>query len=177
MRRTCETLEVSAEEAKRINGEVLPMDAAPGGAGKFGFTLRVSCGIVAAITPFNFPLNLVVHKVGPALVAGNAVLIKPAGDTPLTAQAAMRPSNIDLAMNVYTDPKLLDVQGTLDLLPSLDLNPSPSTERAAMRATGTNDQDTKPSLSHPVSLVAPPVAPNSGKLCRLLSSDRMLTMN
>ena len=161
--RACETLEVSAEEAKRINGEVFPMDAAPGGAGKFGFTLRVPCGIVAAITQFNFPPNLVAHNVGPALAAGNAVLIKPAGDTPLTAQAAMRPSNIDLAMNVYTDPKLLDVQGTLDLLPSLDLNPSPSTERAAMRATGTNDQDTKPSLRPPVSLVAPPVAPNSGK--------------
>ena len=83
--RACETLEVSAEEAKRINGEVLSMDAAPGGVGRFGFTLRVPCGIVAAITPFNFPLNLVVHKVGPALAAGNAVLIKPAGDTPLTA--------------------------------------------------------------------------------------------
>ncbi len=83
--RGCETLEVSAEEAKRITGEVLPMDAAPGGVGKFGFTLRVPCGIVAAITPFNFPLNLVCHKVGPALAAGNAVLIKPAGDTPLTA--------------------------------------------------------------------------------------------
>ncbi len=83
--RAAETLDVSAEEAKRITGEVLPVDAAPGGAGKFGFTMRVPCGIVAAITPFNFPLNLVAHKVGPALAAGNAVLIKPAGDTPLTA--------------------------------------------------------------------------------------------
>jgi glyceraldehyde-3-phosphate dehydrogenase (NADP+) len=83
--RGCETLEVSAEEAKRITGEVLPLDAAPGGVGKFGFTLRVPCGIVAAITPFNFPLNLVTHKVGPAIAAGNAVFIKPAGDTPLTA--------------------------------------------------------------------------------------------
>ena len=83
--RGCETLEVSAEEAKRITGEVLPLDAATGGVGKLGFTLRVPCGIVAAITPFNFPLNLVTHKVGPAIAAGNAVLIKPAGDTPLTA--------------------------------------------------------------------------------------------
>ncbi len=83
--RAAETLEVSAEEAKRISGEVLPLDAAPGGAGKFGFTMRVPCGIVAAICPFNFPLNLVAHKVGPALAAGNAVLIKPAGNTPLTA--------------------------------------------------------------------------------------------
>lgn len=83
--RAAETLEVSAEEAKRITGEVVPLDAASGGAGKFGFTLRVPCGIVAAICPFNFPLNLVTHKVGPGLAAGNAVLIKPAGNTPLTA--------------------------------------------------------------------------------------------
>ena len=83
--RAAETLDVSAEESKRITGEVIPLDAAPGGAGKFGFTLRVPCGIVAAICPFNFPLNLVAHKVGPSLAAGNAVLIKPAGNTPLTA--------------------------------------------------------------------------------------------
>ncbi len=83
--RAAETLDVSAEEAKRITGEMIPLDAAPGGAGKLGFTLRVPCGIVAAITPFNFPLNLVCHKVGPALAAGNAVLIKPASNTPLTA--------------------------------------------------------------------------------------------
>lgn len=83
--RAAETLEVSAEEAKRIVGEMIPLDAAPHGAGKFGFTLRIPCGIVAAICPFNFPLNLVTHKVGPALAGGNAVLIKPAGNTPLTA--------------------------------------------------------------------------------------------
>jgi acyl-CoA reductase-like NAD-dependent aldehyde dehydrogenase len=79
------TMEVSSEEAKRLGGEVLPLDAAPGGAGKLGFTLRVPCGVVAAITPFNFPLNLVAHKVGPALAAGNAVVVKPASDTPLSA--------------------------------------------------------------------------------------------
>ncbi|MCE9603451.1 MAG: aldehyde dehydrogenase family protein [Planctomycetia bacterium] len=83
--RAKETLELSAEEAKRIEGEVLPLDGASGGAGKLGFTLRIPCGVVAAITPFNFPLNLVVHKVGPALAAGNSVIIKPAGDTPLSA--------------------------------------------------------------------------------------------
>jgi acyl-CoA reductase-like NAD-dependent aldehyde dehydrogenase len=83
--RATETMQLSAEEAKRIYGEVLPMDAAPGGAGKLGFTLRVPCGVVAAITPFNFPLNLVCHKVGPALAAGNAVVVKPASDTPLSA--------------------------------------------------------------------------------------------
>lgn len=83
--RARETIDVSADEARRISSEVVPLDAAPGGKGKFGFTLRVPCGIVAAITPFNFPLNLVAHKVGPAIAAGNAVIIKPASDTPLSA--------------------------------------------------------------------------------------------
>jgi acyl-CoA reductase-like NAD-dependent aldehyde dehydrogenase len=83
--RAATTMEVSAEEAKRIAGETLPLDAAPGGARKFGFTLRVPCGVVVAISPFNFPLNLVCHKVGPALAAGNAIILKPATDTPLSA--------------------------------------------------------------------------------------------
>ncbi len=85
--RARETIELSAEEAKRLAGEVLPLDGAPGGAGKLGFTLRVPCGVVAAITPFNFPLNLVCHKIGPALAAGNSVVLKPASDTPLSALA------------------------------------------------------------------------------------------
>lgn len=83
--RAMETIIVSSEEAKRLGGEVLPLDGAPGGANKFGFTLRVPCGVVVAISPFNFPLNLVCHKVGPALAAGNSVVIKPASDTPLSA--------------------------------------------------------------------------------------------
>jgi glyceraldehyde-3-phosphate dehydrogenase (NADP+) len=83
--RARETIDLSADEARRLDSEVVPLDAAPGGKGKFGFTLRVPCGIVAAITPFNFPLNLVAHKVGPAIAAGNAVIIKPASDTPLSA--------------------------------------------------------------------------------------------
>lgn len=83
--RAREVIEVSAEEARRVVGEMVPLDGAPGVKGKLGFTLRVPCGIVAAITPFNFPLNLVCHKVGPAIAAGNAVIIKPASDTPLSA--------------------------------------------------------------------------------------------
>ncbi|MBI3466694.1 MAG: aldehyde dehydrogenase family protein [Planctomycetes bacterium] len=83
--RAMETIIVSSEEAKRLGGEVLPLDGAPGGANKLGFTLRVPCGVVVAISPFNFPLNLVCHKVGPALAAGNSVVIKPASDTPLCA--------------------------------------------------------------------------------------------
>jgi glyceraldehyde-3-phosphate dehydrogenase (NADP+) len=87
--RSATTLEVSAEEAKRLTGEMLPLDAAPGAAGKMGFTVRVPCGVVVAIAPFNFPLNLVCHKVGPALAAGNAVVLKPASNTPLSALKLM----------------------------------------------------------------------------------------
>ncbi len=83
--RAVQTLTVSAEEAKRLHGETVPFDGAPGTVNKLGFTLRVPCGVVAAITPFNYPLSLVAHKVGPALAAGNAVVLKPATDTPLSA--------------------------------------------------------------------------------------------
>src|SRR5215831_8833662 len=83
--RAVETILGSAEEAKRIHGETVPVDGAPGGAGRIAFTLRVPCGVVVAIAPFNFPLNLVCHKVGPALAGGNAVIVKPASDTPLSA--------------------------------------------------------------------------------------------
>jgi acyl-CoA reductase-like NAD-dependent aldehyde dehydrogenase len=83
--RAFETIMGSAEEAKRIHGETVPVDGAPGAAGRLAFTLRVPCGVVVAIAPFNFPLNLVCHKVGPALAGGNAVIVKPATDTPLSA--------------------------------------------------------------------------------------------
>ena len=82
--RAAEILYLSAEEAKRLNSEVVPLDGGPGVRGKFGFTLRVPCGVVAAISPFNFPLHLVCHKVGPALAGGNSVIVKPATDTPLS---------------------------------------------------------------------------------------------
>jgi acyl-CoA reductase-like NAD-dependent aldehyde dehydrogenase len=83
--RAVETITGSAEEAKRLHGETVPLDGAPGGGGKFGVTIRVPCGVVVAISPFNFPLNLVCHKVGPAVAGGNAVVVKPATDTPLSA--------------------------------------------------------------------------------------------
>ena len=83
--RAMETLDLSADAARDLHGETVPLDATSGGVGKLGFTLRVPCGIVAAITPFNFPLNLVAHKIGPAIAGGNAVLLKPASDTPLSA--------------------------------------------------------------------------------------------
>ena len=83
--RAIQTIELSGEEAKRLYGETVPLDGASNWAGQYGFTMRVPVGVVAAIAPFNFPLNLVAHKVGPALAAGNAVIIKPATDTPLSA--------------------------------------------------------------------------------------------
>ncbi|MCU0496306.1 MAG: aldehyde dehydrogenase family protein [Anaerolineae bacterium] len=83
--RAVETFGFAAEESKRIHGETIPMDAAKNGVGRFGYYLRVPIGVVAAITPFNFPLNLVAHKVAPAIAAGCAIVLKPAPATPLTA--------------------------------------------------------------------------------------------
>ena len=83
--RSVQTIELASEEAKRLGGEFLPLDGGAGTEGKLGFTMRVPCGVIAAITPFNFPLNLVCHKLGPALAAGNSVILKPASDTPLVA--------------------------------------------------------------------------------------------
>jgi len=83
--RATEIIALSAEEAKRLSGEVVPLEGGPGVKGKFGFTIRIPCGIVVGISPFNFPLHLVCHKVGPALASGNAIILKPATDTPLSA--------------------------------------------------------------------------------------------
>ena len=81
---------LAAAELLRSPGEVLALDAAAGAADKFGFTIQQPCGIVVAITPFNYPLILVAHKVAPALAAGNAVILKPASQTPLTALVLTR---------------------------------------------------------------------------------------
>jgi len=86
VRRCIQTLKLSAEEARRLAGEVVPLAGAPQQAGRFGFTLRVPLGVVAAITPFNSPLNTVAHKIAPAFAAGNAVVLKPSSSTPLTAR-------------------------------------------------------------------------------------------
>lgn len=80
-------LRYCAGEARRIAGEVLPIDGSPGGEGRLAFTLKQPAGVVVAITPFNYPLLLVAHKVGPALAAGNVVIVKPSSLTPLTAFA------------------------------------------------------------------------------------------
>jgi acyl-CoA reductase-like NAD-dependent aldehyde dehydrogenase len=83
--RAMSTYTFSAVEARKLAGEVVPMDASQAGEGKLAFTLRTPIGVVGAISPFNFPLNLVAHKIAPALAAGCAVVLKPAGQTPLSA--------------------------------------------------------------------------------------------
>lgn len=83
--RGADLLRLCAFEGSQVRGEVLPLDAQRGASGKMGLTMRVPCGVVVAITPFNFPLLLVLHKIGPALAAGNAAVMKPAQQTPLTA--------------------------------------------------------------------------------------------
>lgn len=83
--RAVETFTFAADAARSMHGETIPMDAALGGVGKIGYYVRVPVGVIAAITPFNFPLNLVAHKVAPAIAAGNTIVLKPNPATPLTA--------------------------------------------------------------------------------------------
>ncbi|MFB7638200.1 aldehyde dehydrogenase family protein [Peribacillus butanolivorans] len=106
--RTIETYKFSAEEAKRIHGETIPFDAAVGGVGRIGYTIREPIGVIGAITPFNFPMNLVAHKVGPAIAAGNTIVLKPASQTPLSSlfiaeifEKAGLPAGV---LNVVTGP-------------------------------------------------------------------------
>jgi len=85
IRRTVQTMRLSAEEARRFVGTLIPVEGTAGQAGRMCWTQRVPLGVVAAITPFNAPLNTVVHKVAPALAAGNAIILKPSPHTPLIA--------------------------------------------------------------------------------------------
>jgi acyl-CoA reductase-like NAD-dependent aldehyde dehydrogenase len=106
--RSLQTLIASADAARHLRGEVIPMEAAPIGKGRWAMTVREPLGVIGAITPFNFPLNLGLHKIGPALAAGNSVVHKPSGNTPLSAlrlarliQEAGAPPG---AYNVVTGP-------------------------------------------------------------------------
>lgn len=106
--RSQQTLLASADAARSLHGEVVPMEAAPTGRGRWAMTVREPLGVIGAITPFNFPLNLALHKIGPALAAGNSVIHKPSENTPLSAlrlapliQQAGAPAG---AYNVVTGP-------------------------------------------------------------------------
>jgi len=106
--RAQQTLAASADEARRLQGEVVPMEAAPTGKGRWAMTVREPLGVIAAITPFNFPLNLALHKIGPALAAGNSVVHKPSENTPLSAlrlaRLAVEAGAPAGAYNVVTGP-------------------------------------------------------------------------
>ena len=84
--RCVETLRISAEEARRLGGETIAFDQMPGAENRFGYFKRLPIGVVVAITPYNDPLNLVAHKIGPAIASGNAVILKPHSSTPLSAK-------------------------------------------------------------------------------------------
>jgi acyl-CoA reductase-like NAD-dependent aldehyde dehydrogenase len=106
--RSVQTLIASADVARNLRGEVVPMEAAPTGKGRWAMTVREPLGVIGAITPFNFPLNLGLHKIGPAFAGGNSVIHKPSGNTPLSAlrlarlmQEAGAPAG---AYNVLTGP-------------------------------------------------------------------------
>jgi len=85
VKRAVQTFKFASEQAKQIHGETVPMDAALGGEKRIGFFMRFPVGVIGAISPFNFPLNLVAHKLAPAIACGNSVVLKPATLTPLTA--------------------------------------------------------------------------------------------
>ncbi|HJS20837.1 MAG TPA: aldehyde dehydrogenase family protein [Anaerolineales bacterium] len=120
--RASSTFTIAAEEAKRLHGETIPLDAVPAGEGYFGFWTRRPVGVIAAISPFNFPLNLVAHKVAPALASGNTLVLKPATTTPLAAvklcqilmDAGLPPGGINLVVGsggtvgewLITDPRV-----------------------------------------------------------------------
>jgi glyceraldehyde-3-phosphate dehydrogenase (NADP+) len=123
------TFQVAAEEARRAFGEVLPMDLAPHGANRFAIVRRFPIGPIAAISPFNFPLNLSAHKLAPAIAAGNPIVLKPATKTPLSALTLERllheagapegavsvlPMSRDVGDQLVTDPrfKLLTFTGS-----------------------------------------------------------------
>jgi glyceraldehyde-3-phosphate dehydrogenase (NADP+) len=127
--RAAMTFHVAAEEARRLSGEVIPMDLAPHGTGRIGIVRRFPIGPVAAISPFNFPLNLSAHKLAPAIAAGNPVVLKPATKTPLSAltlgkllreagvpdgAVSVLPMSRDVGDRLVTDPrfKLLTFTGS-----------------------------------------------------------------
>ncbi|MDP2896887.1 MAG: aldehyde dehydrogenase family protein [bacterium] len=121
------TFTIGAEEAKRIGGEVIPLDITAAAAGRTGITRRFPLGPIAAITPFNFPLNLVAHKVAPALAAGNTVVVRPASQTPFSSLILGRicteagvprgainvvPSSVGVAQKLLTDERIKKISFT-----------------------------------------------------------------
>ena len=125
--RTISTFSIAAEEANRIGGEFLPLDIDARSEDRMGITRRFPIGVIAGISPFNFPLNLVAHKVAPALASKNCIVVKPARQTPLTAlllaevieeagcvkgQLSVAPSKPDVGEILATDPRIAKISFT-----------------------------------------------------------------
>jgi acyl-CoA reductase-like NAD-dependent aldehyde dehydrogenase len=127
--RAMHTFEIAAAESERIYGEVIPMDLRPSAAGRWGLTRRFPIGVVVGITPFNFPLNLAVHKIAPAIAAGCPIIVKPAEQTPLSClrlaeiidgtdwpkgALSVLPAGREVSQSLVTDerPKLLSFTGS-----------------------------------------------------------------
>jgi glyceraldehyde-3-phosphate dehydrogenase (NADP+) len=104
VQRCIETIRISAEEARRIHGETIPFDQSAGNENRLGYYYRFPIGVIGAITPFNDPLNLVAHKVGPAIASGNSIVVKPATVTPLSALLLA-----DVLLEAGLHPKILSV--------------------------------------------------------------------
>lgn len=102
--RAINTMTISAEEARRLNGETIPFDSAEGSENRVGYYYRFPIGVIAAITPFNDPLNLVAHKLGPAIAGGNSVVLKPATVTPLSALKL-----VECLLDAGLPPQILNV--------------------------------------------------------------------
>ncbi|MBL7086931.1 MAG: aldehyde dehydrogenase family protein, partial [Candidatus Cloacimonetes bacterium] len=102
--RAINTITLSAEEARRIIGETIPFDSMPGSENRVGYFFRFPIGVIVAITPFNDPLNLVAHKLGPAIAGGNSVVLKPTTVTPLSALKLG-----EILLNAGLAPKILNI--------------------------------------------------------------------
>lgn len=138
--RSGDLIRLSAFEGTQLYGETLPLDANRGtGQDKVGFTLRQPCGVVVAITPFNYPALLVLHKLAPALAAGNAVVLKPATSTPLTA-LALAECFVDAGLPEGVLSVLVGSGGVLgDALvtdPAFGRSPSPAPRRPVSTSRG-----------------------------------------
>ena len=148
--RAADTLRLSAEEAVRIQGEHVPMDASAIGAGKLGLMMRFPVGVVAAITPFNGPVNLAVHKLGPALAAGNSIVLKPSPKAPLCAhlfveaviEAGVPPGAVNtlygdaIAAGLVSDPRVGFVSFTGSIRVGKIIRNSIGMKRAALELGG-----------------------------------------
>ena len=148
--RAADTLRLCAEEAVRIEGEHIPMEASAIGAGKLGLMLRFPVGVVAAITPFNGPVNLAVHKLGPALAAGNSIVLKPSPKAPLCAhlfveavlEAGPPPGAVNtlygdaIAPQLVSDPRVAFVSFTGSIPVGKIIRNSIGMKRAALELGG-----------------------------------------